>query len=62
MSIQHPSRVAVETPRGTVTSGPVVDTRPRTDTNELRWEYLVDLGSMRLWVPDHDARGHDTPR
>lgn len=62
MSVQHPTRVAVETPRGRIESGPVVDTRPRTDTNELRWEFLVDLGSVRLWVPDHDARTDDNRR
>lgn len=50
-----PRRVAVETPRGTVQSGPVVDTRTVTNSDRLVEELLVDLGPMRLWVPREET-------
>jgi len=52
-----PDRVAVETPRGDVTTGDVVDVRytANADTS-LRCWYIVNIGGVHLRVPEDDAK------
>lgn len=46
--------VTVQTPRGNERTGAVIARRPIPGPQTLEYEYLVDLGGVRLWCSETD--------
>jgi len=55
MSVQQPSRVAAETPRGDIRTGDVAAREWHATARSKELRLLVDFGGPRLWMPADDV-------